>query len=175
MKYTKGDLLESDWDVAFHCANVHRVMGSGVALALRKKWPIVSQVDDEYEERGNDRLGQFTKAHVEPGRFVYNLYGQIGVGNDGTVLGRNCQYDHLYNAMYRACEDISGGFILKIGVTSIRIGVPYKMGCDRAGGSWTIVDAMLADLEEKFPVFFVVYQLGEDKKENSKSSVNIPQ
>lgn len=169
MRYLRGDLLEGDWDVAFHCANVHRVMGSGVALALRKKWPIVSQVDDEYEERGNDRLGQFTKAHVEPGRFVYNLYGQVGVGNNGTVLGRNCQYDHLYNAMYRACEDMIG-----IGHWC-RVGVPYKMGCDRAGGSWLIVDSMLADLEERFPVFFVVYQLEDDRKENSKSSVNIPQ
>ena len=163
MKYIKGNLLDGDWECAFHCANVHRVMGSGVALALRNKWPIVSQVDDEYEENGNERLGKFTKALISPGRTVYNLYGQVGVGNDGTVLGRNCHYDHLYNAMYRACEDMN----------PCRVGVPYKMGCDRAGGSWLIVDSMLADLEERFPVFFVVYQLEFKKHGPSKSSVNI--
>lgn len=169
MKYIDGDLLEGDWDCAFHCANVHRVMGSGVALALSRKWPIVSQVDEDYEENGYERLGKFTKAQVAPNKTVYNLYGQVGIGHDGTVLGRNCQYDHLYNAMYRACEDMFIG-----NDERKRIGVPYKMASDRAGGSWLIVDAMLADLEDRFQVTFIVYCIGGKKDKTSKSSVYVP-
>lgn len=168
MKYIKGDLLEGDWDVAMHCANVHRVMGAGVALALRKKWPIVSQVDDEYEENGNDRLGYSTMAIIPDSKIVVNLYGQVGVGNSGLPLDRNCRYDHLYDAIYRACEKLT------MIVSNIKIGVPYKMASDRAGGSWIIVEAILKDIEEKFPVEFVVYQLEEDNGVKSQSSVNIP-
>lgn len=166
MKEIKGDLLEGDWDAAFHCANVHCTMGSGVAYFLRQKWPQVYQADIEtVDVPGTEKLGWFTNASVDHNKMVYNLYGQVGIGNDGTVIGRNCQYDHLYNAMYRACEKIC---LLK---EDVKIGIPKYMGCCRAGGNWTIVSAMLQTLEEEFPVEFIIYDIenGEMNKKVSSS------
>lgn len=148
-------MLEGDWNVSMHCANTECVMMSGIAFYLRKKWPEVYQADLEYDNAFSDRkdkLGTFSKAILEDGRTVYNLYGQRGVGNDGTPIGRNCSYDHLYDAIYRACEDAT-----KL-TDNVRVGIP-QLGCGLAGGSWAVVEAMIKDVELKFPVEFVVYVL----------------
>ena len=163
MKEIKGDLLEGDWDAAFHCANAYCTMGSGIAYFLRKKWPAIYEADLETEElKPDEKLGWFTYAGVGNNQIVYNLYGQQGIGNDGTVLGRNCLYDYLYNAMYRACAHLCR---FKDGVM---IGVPKYMGCCRAGGNWAIVSAMLQTLEEEFPVEFIIYDI-----ENGENDVKI--
>ena len=166
MKYLKGDLLEGDWDVAMHCANPHQVMGSGVAYFLKKKWPEVFQADLEYDIIPEHKLGNSSLAILPDNRIVINLYGQVGVGNSGDPLDRNCRYDHLYDAIYRACQALT---LLQGG---LRIGVPYRMASDRAGGSWIIVEAILKDIEEKFPVEFVVYDI-DGSSEQSQSSVFI--
>lgn len=165
MKEIKGDLLEGDWDVAFHCANVHCTMGSGVAYFLRKKWPAVYDADLETEKvPPDDKLGNYTYAGVDHNKTVFNLYGQVGIGNDGTVIGRNCQYDHLYNAMFRACDHICAFR------ENVQIGIPKYMACCRAGGNWKIVSAMLESLEEDFPVEFVIYDIENDEADNYVAS-----
>ena len=172
MKYIKGDLLEGDWDVAIHCANVHCVMGSGVAYFLKKKWPEVFEADLEFmaDFDSGCKLGNFSRAIVDDGRWVYNLYGQVGVGNDGHPLNRNCQYDHLYNALYKSCTYMTN---FTDSSNPVRVGVPYGMAACRAGGSWLIIDAMLADMEDKFPVSFIVYDI-DNGEMNAQSSVTIP-
>jgi hypothetical protein len=141
-------------------------MGSGIAYFLSKKWPEVYMADINYTDNSREicvdwKLGTFSKAVLmDSGRWVYNLYGQVGIGNDGTALGRNCNYDHLYNAMYRACSDMCS--LMGDDTNKISIGVPKYMGCARAGGSWIIVDAMLRDLESRYPVEFIVYEFGDE-------------
>lgn len=170
MTYRRGDLLEGDWDVAMHCANPHQVMGSGIAYHLKKKWPEVYQADLDYDIDPEEKLGTFSYAILADYRTVINLYGQVGVGNNGTPIGRNCRYDHLYNAIYSACEAIT-----RFTDETINVGVPARMASDRAGGSWKIVTAILEDIEEKFDVEFVIYELGEDTGVKLQSSVFIDQ
>jgi O-acetyl-ADP-ribose deacetylase (regulator of RNase III) len=168
MKTIQGDLLEGQWDCCFHVANVYKTMGSGVAYFLKKKWPEVYEADMVYDQEfdiPHHKLGTFSKAIIPDGRWVYNLYGQVGVGNDGSVLGRNCHYNHLYDAMYTACEEIC-----KL-LTGVVIGCPKFMGCGRAGGSWIIVEAMLKDLEERFPITFEIYEFGDEQFPQSTQPV----
>lgn len=165
MIYKKGDLLEGEWDVMFQNCNVYTTFGSGVAYFIKKKWPEVYEADLEHDKDfdfPHHKLGEFSKAVIsKDGRWVYNLYGQVGVGNDGTVLGRNCHYNHMYDAMYKACEDMCK--LIGDENSKIMIGCPKLMGCGRAGGSWVIVEAMLKDLEERFPVNFIVYEFGNEQ------------
>ena len=170
MKNIKADLLEGEWDCAFHCANTYCVMGSGIAYFLSKKWVEVYDADTDYNynvEHPNEKLGLFSRAVIPDGRWVYNLYGQLGIGNDGSVLGRNCQYDHLYNAMFLACQDMCK--VMGDADNKINIGVPKNMACCRAGGSWIVVNAMLQDLEERFPIEFIVYEFGDEVVAKSTS------
>jgi hypothetical protein len=159
-----GDFLEGEWNCAFHCANLYKTHGSGIAYFLSNKWPEVYQADYDYYHNFDfpeSKLGSFSKAVIPDGRWVYNLYGQVGIGNDGSVLGRNCQYDHLYNAMFLACEDMCK--LMGDDDNVILIGIAKNTGCCRAGGSWIVVNGMLQDLEERFPIEFVVYQYGDEK------------
>jgi len=171
MKEVKGDLLEGDWDAAFHCANAHCTMGSGVAYYLRRKWPEVYKIDLATAKMPpEDKLGWFTFAQVDLNQTVYNLYGQIGIGNDFTAIGRNCRYDHLYNAMHRACAQMCQF------KDDIKIGIPKYMGCCRAGGKWKIVKAMLETLEDDFPVEFIVYDIESGEGESgARSSIFVEQ
>lgn len=173
MRIIDGNLLEGDWEVAFHCANPHKIMGSGVAYALKTKWPEVEVADNVYKVQDPEkRLGDFSSAYVENyEKIVVNLYGQVGVGCDGNPLNRNCSYDHLFNAMYKVCKIINDEHD---GFFPTKIGVPYKMACDRAGGAWRIVEAMLVELEDMFEnIEFTAYRLDESKERN-QSSVTIP-
>lgn len=157
MRYISGDLLDGDWDVAAHVCNNHVVMGAGVALALKNKWPEVYAADKDFDSfvSRTEKRGKFSNAILPDGRKIYNLYAMVGIGNDGHPLNRNCQYDALYDALYRMCSDLS--CIVRLSDTVI--GVPYLMGCCRAGGSWNIVVAILKDMEKMFSAQFQVYKL----------------
>lgn len=159
MKYTDGDLLEGDWDAAFHVCNTYKTMGSGVAYFLRKKWPEVYQADLDCELDDDEKLGEYSKAYLPDGRSVYNIYAMWGLGNNGSPLGRNCTYDNLYNALYKMCYGIEDNMIHNLIIQEkYVVGLAYLTGCVRAGGSWVIVEAILKDLEEHFPMIeFEIY------------------
>lgn len=173
MKLIEGDLLEGDWDVAMHCCNCHCVMGSGVAYFLQKKWPIVSKEDDKTKGVDADKkLGLFTLAEISSNRFVVNLYAQRGIGNNGDPLDRNVRYDDLYDSVYRSLTLLKQSNV-EFKLRTVTVGIPYLMGCCRAGGTWEIVDAILRDIESKIEgVEFVVYRL-ENFESTANSSINI--
>ncbi len=170
MIHIKGDLLEGDWDFAAHVANSHCVMGSGVAYFLRKKWPEVYQADLDFQDNlhmydcdavPDDKLGQFSVADLGDGRSVYNLYAMWGVGNNGNPLERNCSYDNLFNAIYKMADDIIADAPYYDG--AFKVGIPWGLGCVRAGGSWKIVESILQDIEDRFPrITFQIYKFDPD-------------
>lgn len=170
MKFITGDLLEGDWDVACHVANSHCVMGSGIAYFLRKKWPEVYEADLAYDGSDIDKNGNFSTALLEDGRKVFNLYAMDGIGSSGNPMDRNLRYDEFYDALYKMCYTL---FYYDSVDTDIKIALPYLIGCVRAGGSWTIVEAILKDIEAIFNIEFQVYVL-EDFEPSAKSSVVIP-
>ena len=60
--YVQGDITKSDCDIICHQVNCQGVMNSGVAKAIREKWP---EVYDNYkrwcdrEEYKEDLLGHY--------------------------------------------------------------------------------------------------------------------
>ena len=80
---------------------------------------------------------------------IFNLFGQINYGYDGQ---RYTSYAHLAIALDRCFSEMC-----EIGETEIAI--PYKMGCDRGGGDWEVVESILKDLSEKYNIDVYVYSL----------------
>jgi len=156
MKEIKGNLFDGEYDYLAHCANTYCTFGAGVAKQIKKRYPEAYEADLATKDLGDNKLGSYSKARSHDGKLVIvNLYGQIGIGNDGDPLNRNVQYDLLFDALYR----------LAVKVTKVRpnqkivIGVP-KLGAGLAGGSWRIIEAILLTIEEMFPeVEFHVYTL----------------
>lgn len=162
----KGDIFAGEWDGMVHCANLYNVMGGGIAKQVRSKFPEAYQADSKVS---NPQLGSFSHASVcictelNIETQIFNLYGQVGIGNNGHPVDRNVRYDAFHDGMWAICEYILGldksnycsnyalGYILAI---------PHGMGCGLAGGEWSIVEPILAFVESQFPeITFAIYEL----------------
>lgn len=168
MKTIYGDLLEGDWDYFCHVTNSFQTFGSGIAYYVKKKFPEVYQADLDYD--AEDKLGTYSYADLADGRGAYNIYAMYGLGNDGTHLGRNLSYDAFTNALENICSELSNNHYMW---SSIRIGVPYLIGCCRAGGNWNIVRVILETLESEYPnIEFIVYDIENGEKEAQSTQPN---
>ena len=141
----QGDLLESDCNIIAHGSNCVQTMGSGVARAIREKYPeayIADKKDSIYGDRS--KLGTYTYAPVcladplIPNKlwFVLNLYTQY---NFGTEV-RQLDYEALAN-----CLEALKTFCAKY--PNAKVGLP-RIGCGLAGGDWSVVKAFI---EATFP------------------------
>ena len=86
-----GNLLDATENVICHQVNCQGVMGGGLALQLRKKWP---NVYEDYRIEylcHRARLAHVSHSEVGENKFVFNLYAQWGFDNE------ECQTD--YNAL----------------------------------------------------------------------------
>ena len=83
MPVQEGDLTQCK-GILFHGCNAQGVMGAGVALALKKKWPEVFMAYRQlYQEQGNQlKLGQVAWAHPEEGIWVANGITQQYYGRE---------------------------------------------------------------------------------------------
>ena len=131
----EGNLLDSSAQVIMHQVNCQVVMGSGVAKAIREKWPLVFE---KYEKcvNGNlpqNLLGKVQAVKVSDTQTVFNLFGQENYGYDGK---RYTSYDAIDSCLQKAAN-----YCKENKISSIAL--PYHMACDRGGANWDVVMAML--------------------------------
>lgn len=154
MRIIKGDLIqgvqylgEDTPQVMLHVCNNKGVMGSGIALQVKNKIPDAYQAYKQFEHKhGGLKLGTISACYN-----VINLHAQDGYGKGI----RHLDYEALYN-----CLEKAAAYIKQQGIE--RVGVPYRMGSDRAGGDWRIVSAMLEtvfDPRNNPYITLYVYQL----------------
>lgn len=137
-------LLNKDIDYLLHVCNAKGVMGSGIALSIKNRIPAAYAAYKKcYQDTDGNILGE-----ISSGGFVVNLCAQADYGYDGK---RYLNYEALATCL----EAVS--VCLKSHPSSTKIGVPYLMGCDRAGGDWSIVSAMLKHYLKGYEV--IVYKL----------------
>lgn len=133
--YKQGDLLQSDCDVIVHGCNCFNQMGSGIAKAIRAKYPEVYEVDF-FTKRGDPyKLGTFSKVTVHDGsRVVYNAYTQYKCGTDR----RHLDYAALEDVLMAIREDL-----INLGAyATCKFGMP-KIGAGLAGGDWNLIEQII--------------------------------
>lgn len=119
-----------------HQANCQNTMNSGVAKAIRERWPEVYEADCQTIKGDMDKLGSLswtpviTKTGHGP---VFNLYGQFYYGREPGKV-----YTDI-DALRNACN-IMRMFVDAMGIT--KIGVPM-LGCGLGGAEWDDVEAVL--------------------------------
>lgn len=166
IKYIVGDVREPIGEgrkIIAHVVNDLGKMGSGVALAILKKWPVVKERYINWSknkesfillkdmEGGEFKLGntQFVRVDVENKIVVANMIGQHNIiGMDDTPPIR---YDAL-----RSCLKKVGEIAKKYNAS---VNLPYKAGCDRAGGSWDIVEKIIQEELCDKDVEVIVYDI----------------
>lgn len=152
--YVKGDITKSDCDIICHQVNCQGAMNSGVAKAIREKWPEV-YVNYKFwcdrEEYAEDLLGQRQAILISdnPQQYVVNLYTQLYYGYNGH---RYTNYEAFYNAINEVAKELAA-------VPDKTIAFPYKIGCVRGGANWNIIRTMIEEVFKDRNIYF--YSLGE--------------
>lgn len=139
MRVSVGNIIEKVTNgVIIQQVNAQGVMGSGIAKAIRDKWPVVW---DHYTlfagppytqpETGKQFLGHVLLSEVTPDLIVANVFGQQFFRRQGDT---GAQRYTSYDALDRAFTEL--GRLLQ--------GLPAQLhfpliGSDRGGGHWPIV------------------------------------
>ena len=130
MRVVKGDLLSATEGIIVHGCNCQGVMGSGVALAIKNKYPDAYydyinyvSVETDTSTRGRNLLGEIQYTKVTDKLTIANAFTQQFYGKDG-----------LKYASYSAVEDIM--YRLK-DFTSLDTPIHMpKIGCGLGGLDW---------------------------------------
>ena len=122
-----------------HGCNAQGVMGAGLALDIRNRWPeVYSTYRSVCKSAGTesaDLLGKIVPVEVKPGLFILNAITQHNFGKGPTKY-----------VSYRA---ISDAFDTVLGLAnSLKAHVHYPLiGAGLAGGDWSIISSII---DEKF-------------------------
>lgn len=139
----EGDLLKSNCEVIAHQCNSQGVMGSGIALSIKQKFPEAYEADKNFFlPKGLHRLGYYSMAWSN-GKSIYNLYCQNEYGRDK----QHTNYDAVEIAFYRMYENLS------LWKTFPKVGIPYKMGCVRGGGDWPTYSEIINNIFHDQPIY----------------------
>ena len=164
-----GDLLDTKATYICHQVNCAGAMRSGVAKAIRDKWPVVyeeymnnynmasAKVSNpgEMHNYGKDPseflLGTCQAVPVNDNQFVINMFAQANYGYDGK---RYTSYDAFYTCLERIAKVIPKGST---------IAFPRKIGCCRGGADWDVIFVMIRQaLGMDYTV--LIYDLGLGKE-----------
>jgi len=136
-----GNLLDAfdngEVDMIAHCVNCQGVMGSGIALQIKnnyleayRRYMQACCVRDSDTLLGACQVVQLNES--SPYKIVANLFGQYDVGTHQ----RQLNYGAISDAFKSLERQVKFYY-------SKSIGFPYKIGCDRAGGDWGVVQEMI--------------------------------
>lgn len=154
--YVKGDITKSDCDIICHQVNCQGVMNSGVAKAIREKWPEVYEQYIALCKRQNGSewlLGTMQPVEIQhiPPRYVVNMFTQENYGYDGKRYTNYEAFASVLDQIYDATA-VAGG-------EDKSIAFPYKIGCVRGGANWSIICTMIEQVFANRDIYF--YSLGE--------------
>ncbi len=134
-----GNLLKITDGIICHQVNCLGLMGTGISLQIRNKYPIVfDQYRNLVTEQGCD-LGQIQVVKVTKLLSVANIFGQKGIG---TGI-RRTNYETVDKA-FGSLKD----YIVLNELDSNKVYIPEKMGCNLGGGNW---DVYLSIVVQYFP------------------------
>lgn len=160
IEYHQMNLLDSECDYICHQVNCRGAMNSGVAKAIREKWPQVYEnykiKYDECEDAVYSMMGQyetcpFSISDLMLGtiqvvalyddyhktvkhQHVINMFAQAGYGYDGK---RYTSYDAFWSCLGQIKETVPKGS---------SIAFPYKIGCCRGGANWAVIEKMIEEV-----------------------------
>lgn len=132
-----GSLLDSEADIIAHQTNASDGFGSGVAGAIKEKYPRVAEQYHKACKKGLMKLGMCQIVKTNPGgddnRLVANLCGQEKYGYDRK---RYTNYEGIYVALEKL-----GVYCAENGIKSVAF--PWKMSSDRGGADWQVICSMV--------------------------------
>lgn len=155
IKEINGNLLDSTAEVILQQVNCQGKMASGVAKAIREKWPVVYDKYNKYVSHMHVTapitalLGIVQPVTVEENKVVLNLFAQENYGYDGR---RYTSYDALDTCIKKVAK-----YCTEHDVKTIAL--PWHMASDRGGANWNVVVEMIKGHFENTEVIIEIWKL----------------
>ena len=164
--FHNGNILDSGADVICHQVNCQGAMNSGVAKAIREKWPVVYKAyREKFQEMENKiielcgsfesqmdvsevLLGDAQVVGIGDKRYVVNLFAQQYYGYDKRQY---TSYDAFWQCLNKLTEDFS---------KSKTIAFPARIGCVRGGANWNVILKMIEEVLGDYNVEIWDYDVG---------------
>lgn len=139
VEYITKDITTIEEGVIAHGVNAQRVMGSGVALAIRNKWPIVYERYLQFPS-GEAAMGMCDIVEIEPKvLYVANCYTQLFYGYHGRFADPKSIETSIWDA-YAFADYLNLSLYLP------------KIGAGRGGLDWTTeVEPIVEKADRKWP------------------------
>lgn len=140
MKFVKGNIVNAPEGFIGHQVNCQMVMGSGLAKAIRDKYP---RVYDEYvaimgAAPIKHRLGMCQIVEIIKARlYVANLFGQYDYGFKKMLYTD-------YAALGMALHNLQRWRTMS-GYDNLPVYLPHGLGCGLGGGDWKVVEGIIRD------------------------------
>lgn len=151
------DIFESGCSVVLHQVNCMGVMGRGLALDVRKRYPNVYRSYREQckSQRYSVNLGgtvHIVAVKEDNGiHYIANLFGQYKYGTD---------------KQYTDYEWFSKGFeyiVTFCKTHNLTLAIPYKIGCNNAGGSWDNILTIMSNILDAHSFTATIYRAPNKK------------
>ena len=161
MKYSKGNLLEADVEALVNTVNTVGVMGKGIALQFKERFPKNFKVYADACKRGEMQIGKMLVVKEQ------TLKGEIIVVNFPTKTEwyKKSQYNYIEAGLQDLVKVISNYRIQSIAIP--------PLGCGNGGLSWpkvkSLMDQYLGQLSD---VAIQIYEPNEAIKEVLQKETN---
>lgn len=158
LKTLSADITDVTTGVVVHGVNCQGVMGSGVALAIRQKWPDVFEdytiAVDVLKQMNNHRLllGHCQSVKITEQLHVCNCFTQFYYGKDGQRYADLSAIEQSVSAAMHLAKHLDLPFYI------------VKIGCGLGGLSWSReVEPLLEHLANKIDISVFVCEKGTNK------------
>lgn len=155
IKYEEGNVLDAPRGIIVHGCNCQGVMGSGVAAAVRSRYPGAYELYVKNHKESGLKLGdvQLYQTPENKEKYIANAMTQEFYGNDRRYVNYEAiaeSFELIGQILVRAAENGSYDFSLPLYFPQIGAGL--------ARGNWdiisTIIDKTVPDSIEKICVLF---------------------
>jgi O-acetyl-ADP-ribose deacetylase (regulator of RNase III) len=147
MEIVNKDISTVTSGIIIHGVNMRGAMNSGVARALRNRWPKVYRgfISVPKEQR---KLGYVNFVHVSPQLWVLNCFTQEFYGNDGK---RYASVEGITKALHTAFTFTQ--------TQDLPLAMP-KIGCGFGGLDWdTEIAPIVNELMDHYKISVTVYEI----------------
>lgn len=149
LKFVLGDITKSDANYICHQVNCQGAMGSGVAKAIKDKWPVVYTDYRRFYESNKPLLNKIQIVAVSTEQSVINMFAQEYYGYD---RNQYTSYDAFWKCLNKIKNTVPKGS---------KIAFPSKIGCCRGGANWKVILTMISEvLESEYNVEIWEYDAG---------------
>lgn len=169
IKSIKSDIFAVKCDAIIHQANCFHTMGSGIAKFIRESFPEAYAADCKTEKGDPKKLGTFSWAKVENKQFpsighIINLYSQF----DFSAEKKCTSYDAMHEGLTAIRDKVSA----KNQDKKITLAIPMRMGCNRGGGDWEVVKAIIQSVFGEYENFTILICENPALQENLQNKVS---